>query len=136
MNVLRLMRYLVFSMFCCPFAAFPQQCLLSPITPAQPEPKVEDNERATESQTFQTTALALSPDNLVHFFDSANRIRRIEANGRIRTLAGTGDRGETTQPGPAMETSLAAVTQILFSPSGVLHFASLVRVFRDRKSVG
>lgn len=111
-------------------AAFGQQCRLAPVTPAQPEPKVEEGERATESQTFQTTALALSPDNLVHFFDTANRIRRIDANGRMRTLAGTGDKADLTLPGAALETPLAAVTQILFSPAGVLHFASVGRVFR------
>ncbi len=104
--------------------------MLVPVTPAQPEPKVEDNERATESQTFQTTALALSPDDLIHFFDTASRIRRVGPDGRIQTLAGTGDRGEVTLPGAALETPLAAVTQILFSPAGVLHFASQGRVFR------
>ncbi|MFN7933359.1 MAG: hypothetical protein U0R19_08540 [Bryobacteraceae bacterium] len=111
-------------------AAHGQQCRLAPVTPAQPEPKVEENERATESQTFQTNALALSPDGLAHFFDTANRIRRIEANGRMGTIAGTGDRAEVTGTGRALETPLATVTQILFSPSGVLHFASVGRVFR------
>ncbi|MBL8179816.1 MAG: hypothetical protein JNK48_34370 [Bryobacterales bacterium] len=110
--------------------AYGQQCRLAPVTPAQPEPRVEEGERATESQTFQTTALALSPDNLVHFFDTANRIRRIDGNGRMRTLAGTGDKADLTLPGVALETPLAAVTQILFSPAGVLHFASVGRVFR------
>jgi uncharacterized protein (TIGR03437 family) len=122
------MRFLVF--FALAMALQGQQCLLVPVTPAQPEPKVEDNERATESQTFQTTALALSPDDLVYFFDTASRIRRVGLDGRMHTVAGTGDRGESTVPGPALDTPLAAVTQILFSPAGELHFVSQGRVFR------
>ncbi|MDX1981977.1 MAG: hypothetical protein SFV51_17025 [Bryobacteraceae bacterium] len=111
-------------------SAAAQECSLLPVTPAQPAPKVEEGERATESETFQTTAFALSPSGLPHFYDSASRIRRIGPDGRITTLAGNGVRGETLEPGPALEAALPAITQLAFSPSGVLHFAAQGRVFR------
>jgi hypothetical protein len=107
-----------------------QECRLTALSPAQPALKVEEGERALESQTFQATVFALSPANVVHFVDSANRIRRIEPNGRLTTLAGGGDPGSVLVPGPALATSLAGVTQIAFSPSGVLHFTAAGRVFR------
>ena len=87
---------------------------------------MEEGERAVESQTFQTNALALSASGQVHFFDAASRIRRIEASGRMTTLAGTGLRAEAALAGPALRTPLANVGQIVFSPAGVLHFFSTV----------
>src|SRR5262249_5200106 len=72
----------------------------------------------------------VSPDNVVHFFDTASRIRRIEANGRMATIAGVGVRADTVTPGPARETGLPAVSQIAFSPDGTPHFVAASRVFR------
>ena len=107
-----------------------QECRLTAITPAQPAPKVEEGERALESQTFQTTVFALSPAGGVHFLDTANRLRRIEASGRMRTVVGNGNRAEAVVPGPALETPLPAVSQMVFSPEGVLHFTAVGRVHR------
>ena len=103
-----------------------QECRLTAVTPAQPANKVEEGERAVESQTFQTNALALSPTGQIHFFDAASRIRRLEASGRLTTLAGTGTRAEVILDGPAVRTALANVGQIAFSPAGVLYFFSTV----------
>ncbi len=110
--------------------AHSQTCRLTAITPAQPPPVVGEGERALESETFQTTAFALSPANVPHFFDTANRIRRVEAGGRITTVAGNGFRADSLVPGAALETPLPPVGQIVFSPDGVLHFTALGRVFR------
>jgi uncharacterized protein (TIGR03437 family) len=107
-----------------------QECRITALTPAQPPNKLEEGERATESQTFQTNAFALGPGDVAHFFDSASRIRRIEASGRLTTLAGNGERGDTAIPGPARETALPNVTQILFDARGTLHFVGAGRVFR------
>jgi uncharacterized protein (TIGR03437 family) len=107
-----------------------QECRITAITPAQPPPKVEEGERALESETFQTSVFALSPTNVAYFFDTANRIRRIESNGRMTTVAGNGNRGEAVVTGPALEAPLPAVSQIAFSPAGVLHFTAGSRVYR------
>lgn len=100
--------------------AYAQECRLTPISPAQPPLKVEEGERATESQTFQTAVFALSPTNQVHFVDSLNRIRRMESNGRLTTLVGTATQNER----------LVTISQLLFSPNGNLHFVTSGRVWR------
>src|ERR1700682_6282632 len=105
--------------------AIAQECRLTALSPAQPALKVEEAERALESQTFQATVFSLSPSNVVHFVDSTNRIRRIESSGRLSTVAGGGDPSSLLASGSALQTSLASVTQIVFSPAGVLHFTAL-----------
>lgn len=115
---------------CSLFAASAQECRLVPLTPVQPPNKVEEGERATESQTFQSAVSAVSPNGLFHFFDSTNRIRRLEPSGRLLTLAGNAARAEALSNGPALSTALPPVTQMAFSPSGVLHFTALGRVWR------
>lgn len=107
-----------------------QECRVTQLSPAQPPLKVEEGERATESQTFQTGVFALSPANQVYFFDAVNRIRRMESNGRLTTVIGDGSRAETLEPGPALSTSLPVVSQLLFSPAGTLHFVAAGRVWR------
>ena len=114
------------------FTLSAQECRISALTPAQPPNKLEEGERATESQTFQPTAFVLSAANVPHFLDTASRIRRLDANGRLATLAGNGLRGDTATPGPARETSLPNVTQIFFDGQGMLHFVGAGRVFRLR----
>ena len=114
------------------FTLSAQECRITALTPAQPPNKLEEGERATESQTFQPTAFVLSAANVPHFFDTASRIRRLDANGRLTTLAGNGVRGDTATPGPARDTSLPNVTQILFDGQGTPHFVGAGRVFRRR----
>ncbi len=109
---------------------YAQECRLTNISPSQPPLKVEDGERATESQTFQTAIFAISPSGVPHFVDSATRIRRIDPSGRIFTLAGNGFRADFLTIGPALETPLPAIGQLLFSPSGTLHFTATGRVFK------
>jgi|GEM_PF-1238151 len=106
-----------------------QECRLTPLSPAQPPLKIDEGERATESQTFQTAIFALSPTSQPHFFDTVNRIRRLESNGRLSTLAGNGGRADTLSPGPAL-VALPTVTQLVFSPNGTLHFVAVGRVWR------
>jgi uncharacterized protein (TIGR03437 family) len=106
-----------------------QDCRLNLFTPAQPPFKIDEGERALESQTLQTAIFAVSPNQIPHFFDTASRIRRIDPSGRMVTVAGDGTRGLTVTPGPAIQ-ALPAISQLLFSPSGVLHFVAVGRVFQ------
>ena len=124
------MRWIGIAFVFCLGATFAQECRFVPWSPAQPPFKVEEGERATESQTFQTGVFAVSGDGVPHLFDTASRIRRIDANGRMRTLAGTGIRAESMVAGSALETALANVTQLAISPDNVVHFVAVGRVFR------
>ncbi len=110
--------------------AWAQECRLTPLTPAVPAARVEEGEPALESQTFLTAVSAVSPANELHFVDSVNRIRRLDAGGRMRTVAGSGTRGVEPVEGPAREAALPGIGQILFSPGGVLHFVSVGRVWK------
>lgn len=114
----------------CAAFAFGQECRLTPLTPVVPALTVEDGERALESQTFLTTVSAVSRESQLHFVDSVNRIRRLDPSGQLFTVAGSGMRGVDLADGPATETALPAVGQILFSPAGVLHFVSVGRVWK------
>ncbi len=96
----------------------------------QPPLKIEEGERANESQTFQTTIFALSRADTVYYFDTANRIRRIETSGRLTTIAGNGARALQLNEGDALTTPLPTVGQLAFAPNGLLHFAAVGRVFR------
>lgn len=125
------MKRLTIYLFAASFFALAQECRIVNLTPAQPPLKIEEGERAMESQTFRTTITAVSPDNVVHFFDTANRIRRINSDGRLQTLAGNGLTADSLAPGsPARSTPLPNVTEIAFSPDGALHFVSLGRVWK------
>ena len=106
-----------------------QECRFTLLTPAQPPVPVEEGERATESQTFQTNIFAVSPEQTIYFFDTASRIRRITLAGRMETLAGNGTRAAALSDGVASQ-ALPNVTQLLASPSGDLHFVALGRVFK------
>jgi uncharacterized protein (TIGR03437 family) len=113
-------------------AAAAQECRLIPLSPAQPAARIQEGEPAAESQTFRTNAFALSPQGAPHYFDSVNRIRRIEANGRAVTIAGNGVVADQVTEGPAREAGLPNVTQIAFSPQGELFFLAGNRVYRVR----
>lgn len=110
----------------------PEACRLSPLTPFQPAAKIEEGERALESQTFQASLAlyALGPNLTPHFVDAVNRIRRIAADGRVYTVAGNGNRTDVLEAGPALDRAMPAVSQLLFSPSGVLHFVAVGRVWK------
>ena len=112
------------------FAAWAQECRLTPITPVVPASRIAEGESALESQTFLTAVSAVSPANELHFVDSVNRIRKLDAAGRLRTVAGSGVRGLEALEGPAREAPLPAIGQILFSPAGVLHFLTGGRVWK------
>ncbi len=110
--------------------AMAQECRLTPVSPFVPAQRIEDGERATESQTFATAVSAVSPANQLHFVDTVNRLRRLEASGRLTTLAGNGTRATDLAPGDALRTPMPSIGQLLFSPSGVLYFTAVQRVWK------
>ena len=61
-----------------------------------------DGGPATLALANNTTDVAIGPSGVIYFVDNANdRIRRIDANGIVTTIAGTGVRGFSGDGGPA-----------------------------------
>ncbi|MBM3813867.1 MAG: hypothetical protein FJW20_19745 [Acidimicrobiia bacterium] len=110
--------------------ALPQTCTLTPISPAQPEMRLQEGERAIQSTSFRATPFGLSRQDIPYVFDRLNRIRRVDSSGILITVAGNGERAERVTPGPAREEALPTVGQILFSLDDVLHFTAHGQVFR------
>ena len=119
-------RPILLALACATAAA--QVCTLTPLTPAEPL-RIQEAELATDSDTFQAFQMALGPNDRVYFIDTVNRIRTIEADGRLRTIAGNGKPGNV-QEGVALQSPMPAVTQVAVSPTGVVHFAAVDRIYR------
>lgn len=67
-----------------------------------------DEGPATEALLAQPSAATVDDDGNVYIVDQLNqRIRRIDPDGIIHTFAGTGDKGEAGDGGPATEAQLA-----------------------------
>jgi uncharacterized protein (TIGR03437 family) len=86
-------------------------------------------EPAVDSDTFQAAQLALGPADKVFFSDSTGRIRAIESDGRLRTLAGNGKRGPVIL-GQSQASPMPAIGQVAVSPGGVVHFSASGRIYK------
>ena len=82
---------------------------------------------------IQPTTLALGPDGLVYFTDQPNhRIRRVSAEGKLETVAGSGTEGEA-QPGTlAVSAPLSYPTEVSLDSQGRVYFLTshFSRIFR------
>ena len=74
---------------------------------------------ATEASLTHPYGVTIGPDGLVYVADqAAHRIRRIEADGTITTVAGTGENGGGGDGGPATEASLSFPNHVAFDGRG------------------
>ncbi len=68
--------------------------------------------------------LSVAPDGSIYFSDSGNqRIRRIDTNGIISTVVGTGTAGFLGDGGPATQARVAGPQGTAFGSDGSLYFA-------------
>lgn len=68
--------------------------------------------------------MAFAPNGELYFCDTSNnRIRRIDAEGRVWTVAGTGERGYAGDGGPATEALLRLPVDLDFDSEGNLYIA-------------
>jgi RHS repeat-associated protein len=73
---------------------------------------------------LKPAAIALGSDGSIYVADEENhRVRKIDANGTITTIAGAGSSGFSGDGGPASEALLSAPIDIATGPSGELYIA-------------
>jgi len=83
-----------------------------------------DGGPALEARLHNPTGLAFDAEGNLHIADERNhRVRRVDAFGRIETVAGTGAPGFGGDGGPALEARLHNPTGLAFDAEGNLHIA-------------
>ena len=79
---------------------------------------------ATQAHTRFINDLVVDRDGRIYFADPRlNRVRRIDADGLVRTVAGTGNASADGDGGPAVNASLRGPLAITVSPAGELYIA-------------
>lgn len=88
-----------------------------------------DGGLATASDAYPCW-LAIGPDGLLYFTDDGDarsngnkRVRRVNANGTVSTVAGTGVAGYTGDGGPATQAQLRSASGIAVDPGGNIFIA-------------
>jgi sugar lactone lactonase YvrE len=80
-----------------------------------------DGGPAVAAQLDQPYGLALGDDGSLYIGDRGNfRVRRIDSDGVIETVAGTGEEGDAGDGGPALEARFGYVARVSFDGEGLL----------------
>ena len=89
-----------------------------------------DGGQATKARLSSISAMAFAPNGDLYLADGT-RVRVVESNGTIHTIAGDGRSGTTIANGTrALSASLGPVVAVTFSPNGQLYFATSTQIFR------
>ncbi len=88
-----------------------------------------DGGPATRAELSVVSAMAFAPDGDLYLADGS-RVRVVNREGTIRTIAGDGRSGSVSDASPALSAPLGPVTSIAFSPVGQLYMATSARLFR------
>ena len=85
-----------------------------------------DGGPATSAQLADPAGIARGPDGALYICDTANhRIRKVTPDGKIFTVAGTGEKGGSGDGGPATKAQLNEPHSIGFDPVGDLYIADV-----------
>ncbi|MFD4612181.1 RICIN domain-containing protein [Streptomyces sp. NPDC058451] len=83
-----------------------------------------DNGRAASAQLKNPYGVAVDGADLLHIVDYANhRVRKVAADGKISTVAGTGTAGFSGDNGPATSAQLNFPTGMVVDSTGALYIA-------------
>ena len=78
---------------------------------------------ATSSKLNGPRGVAIGPDGLLYIADGSNhRIRRVDADGKLRTIAGTGTGVSSGDGGLALQAGVNVPSHLAFLPDGSLLF--------------
>jgi hypothetical protein len=84
-----------------------------------------DGGRATAALLNNPLAVAFAPDGAMYIADTMNnRVRKVARNGVITTVAGTGERDETGDDGPATRAALVEPDHLAVADDGALWVTS------------
>jgi streptogramin lyase len=82
-----------------------------------------DGGPATEAQLSDPSGITRGPDGSLYICDTANhRIRKVTPDGRIATLAGTGEKGWSGDGGPATAAKLDEPYEVRLDPAGNVYW--------------
>src|SRR4051812_16612781 len=82
-----------------------------------------DNAAATAAQLADPGGIARGPDGALYICDTANhRIRKVTRDGKIVTVAGTGEKGYAGDGGPATAAKLAEPYEVRFDRAGNVYW--------------
>jgi sugar lactone lactonase YvrE len=86
--------------------------------------RLQEGGNATSTPLRQPIAVAADSNGNIYIADeSDNRVRKVDKNGIITTIAGTGEAGFSGDRGPAAAAQLALPTGIALDPKGNLYIA-------------
>jgi len=84
----------------------------------------EDGTAATQAALAYPYAMVVASDGSLIFADADNlRIRRIAPDGKLVTIAGSGEYGYSGDGGPANQASIGFVLSMSIAPDGTIYFA-------------
>ncbi len=80
--------------------------------------------QAKDAQLNAPTGIAIDGSGNIYFCDTRNhRVRRIGTDGKIQTIAGAGEKGETGDGGKAVEAKLNSPTGVAVDAAGNVYIA-------------
>ena len=83
-----------------------------------------DGGPATNARLLDPTGLAIDVDGTIYITDSGNnRVRKVDVEGTITTLAGTGEEGEGGDGGPATEAQLYYPLGVVIDSEGNVYIS-------------
>ena len=81
-----------------------------------------EGRQARESGICSVDGLTFGPDGLLYFAEDAS-VRRVDADGTLHTIAGTGQTGFGGDGGAARSARFNNISSIVFGPDGALYIA-------------
>ena len=89
-------------------------------------PAAGDGGPAEQAALFDPYSAVFGPDGSIYIADSGNhRIRKVDPDGTITTVAGTGEEGSARDGVPATQGALSYPVDMLPGPDGALYIADM-----------